>query len=280
MSMSNSEPADLQALEDRQLQLTALSAERRDRIIVFGMRLALIAFILVLWELAVRLGWTQELLVGQPSRIGHFLAETLAGGELVKDAIVTGNETLFGYVLGVVLGTTTGLLMWWMPRLGRTIDPYLIAANAIPMVALAPLFLVWFGLGIATKIALSFKTVFLVMHLTTYSSLRQVPRDLVDLAVSFGATRSQIFFKVVVPSTLPSIISAMKVSIGFALTGAVVGEYVAANKGLGYLTLHAAQLYEMSLVWAAIVVLVGMSLILFALVALLQSRFASWNDSA
>ena len=168
--------------------------------------------------------------------------------------------------------------MWWLPRLGRTVDPYLTAVNAIPMVALAPLFLVWFGLGIATKVALSFKTVFLIVHLSTYAGLRQVQPDLLNLATAFGATRWQIFRKIVIPSTLPWIMSAMKLSIGFALTGAVIGEYVAANKGLGYLTLRAAQLYEMSLVWAAIVMLVGLSLILYSIVALLQARFVSWSE--
>lgn len=279
MSTSSSELVEGRVIDDQDLQSEVLRAERLERLAVLAMRVAFIVAILGLWELAVRAGWARELLVGQPSRIAHFLVEMLAGGELLQHTLVTGLETLSGYTLGVALGTSTGFLMWWLPRLGRTVDPYFIAVNAIPMVALAPLFLVWFGLGIATKIALSFKTVFLIMHLTTYASLTQVPGDLVDLARVFGASRAQIFMKIVVPSALPWVLSAMKVSIGFALTGAVVGEYVAANQGLGYLTLYAAQLYEMSLVWAAIVVLVCMSLVLFSIISLLQSRFAAWNKS-
>jgi NitT/TauT family transport system permease protein len=280
MSISNSELADTLAIEDRDLEGAVARAERRERFAVLGMRIAFIVAVLALWEVSVRVGWAQELLIGQPSRIARFLAETLVGGELLQHAMITGMEAITGYGLGVILGTSTGFLMWWLPRLGRTVDPYFIAVSAIPTVALAPLFLVWLGLGIATKVALGFKTVFLVMHLTTYASLRQTPAELVDLATALGATRFQIFRKVVVPSSLPWVLSAMKVSIGFALTGTVVGEYVAANKGLGYLTLYAAQLYEMSLVWAAIIVLVCMSLVMLSIVSALRTRFASWNDQA
>lgn len=280
MSISSSELVDTNAIEDRDLEVEIALAERKERFVVLGMRVAFVVVILAFWELSVRVGWEQELLIGQPSRIARFLAETLVGGELFHAAVITGLEAVTGYGLGVILGATTGFLMWWLPRLGRAIDPYFIAASAIPTVALAPLFLVWIGLGIAMKVALAFKTVFLVMHLTTYASLRQTPSELVDLATALGATRFQIFRKIVVPSSLPWVLSAMKISIGFALTGAVVGEYVAANKGLGYMTLYAAQLYEMSLVWAAIIVLVCMSLILFWFVSALRARFASWDDQA
>lgn len=265
--------------EDQELRSRLVSRERRDRIIVLTMRVALILLLLAFWELSVRYGWAQELLIGQPSRIASFLISGIAGGELLQHTVTTAMETLIGYFAGVVLGAGSGFLMWWLPRVGRTLDPYFIAINAIPMVALAPLFLVWFGLGLATKIALSFKTVFLIMHLSTYTSLARTPQELINLSKVFGATRLQIFRTIVFPSSLPTVLAAMKVSIGFALTGAVVGEYVAANKGLGYLTLYAAQLYEMSLVWAAIVVLVLMALLLFTLVSMLQSRFADWGQS-
>jgi NitT/TauT family transport system permease protein len=280
MSISNSELVDTNAIEDRDLEGAIARAARRERLTVVGMRVAFIVALLGFWEVSIRLGWAQELLIGQPSRIVHFLAETMVGGELFQHAVVTGLEALSAFSLGVILGTTTGFLMWWLPRFGRAIDPYFVGVSAIPTVALAPLFLVWLGLGMATKVALGFKTVFLVMHLTTYASLRQTPSELVDLATAFGATRFQIFRKIVVPSSMPWVLSAMKVSIGFAFTGVVVGEFVAANKGLGYLTLYAAQLYEMSLVWAAIIVLVGMSLVLLWFVSTLRARFASWTDQA
>jgi NitT/TauT family transport system permease protein len=278
MSISNSELVEANAIEDRDLESAIVRTARRERLAVLAMRIAFIVAVLAVWEVSIRVGFAQELLIGQPSRIAHFLAEMLVGGELLEHAEITGLEALSAFFLGVGLGTTTGFLMWWLPRLGQAIDPYFVGVSSIPTVALAPLFLVWLGLGLATKIALGFKTVFLVMHLTTYASLRQTPSELVDLATAFGATRLQIFRKIVVPSSMPWVLSGMKVSIGFAFTGAVVGEYVAANKGLGYLTLYAAQLYEMSLVWAAIIVLVGMSLVLLWFVSTLRRRFASWTD--
>jgi len=262
---------------DQDLMSAIAATERKERHALAAIRWGGVVLILLVWEGLIRGGHARELLVGQPSRVFGFLLDASSAGDLLGHTLVTGFETLVGYTAGVVFGCATGYAAWWMPRLGKAIDPYMIALNSIPKVALAPLFLVWFGLGIATKVALSFSTVFLVMHLTTYSSLKQVEQDLVDLAVTFGAKRWQIFSKIVVPSTLPLILSAMKVCIGFALTGAVIGEYVAANKGLGYLTLYAAQLYEMSLVWAAIVMLVLMSIALYAAISWLQSRFVSWQ---
>lgn len=279
MSTSVSENSPLaQASGDVDLINQIAAFERRERRILTAMRVGGIILIVLIWEGLVRGGYARELLFGQPSRIIAFLMDAFTGGELFTHTIVTGFETLLGYIMGVGLGCATGFAVWWMPRLGKVIDPYMIALNSIPKVALAPLFLVWFGLGIATKVVLSFSTVFLVMHLITYSSLRQVEQGLVDLATSFGATRQQTFFKIVVPSTLPWILSSMKVCIGFALTGAVIGEYVAANKGLGYLTLYAAQLYEMSLVWAAIFMLVVLSICLYACISWLQRRLMPWQD--
>jgi NitT/TauT family transport system permease protein len=274
-----SRPADFALTEDQQLKADLIRREHKDRLTVLVMRVSLILLLILVWELSIRLGFAKELMIGQPSRIIHFLVSGIASGELLDDTAVTAIETLIGYSLGVVFGVSTGFAMWWFPKLGRTLDPYLIAINAIPMVALVPLFLVWLGLGVQTKIALSFKTVYLIMHLSTYASLRLTPTELINLARVFGATRTQLFWKIVFPSSLPSVLTAMKVCIGFALTGAVVGEYVAANKGLGYLTLYAAQLYEMSLVWAAIVILVILSLALFAAVSWLQNRFAGWSNS-
>lgn len=266
-------------IENSRLVAELGEAEFRERIAIMGMRIAIVVVVIFLWELSVRLGFARELLVGQPSRIAYFLGEGLFGGDLLRHTLVTAHETILGYTFGVTLGASTGLAMWWLPRFGKTVEPYYIAINAIPMVALAPLFMVWLGLGIETKIALSFATVYLIMHMTTYASLRETSSELVNLARIFGASRWQIFTKIVIPSSSPSIFSTMKVCIGFALTGAVVGEYVAANEGLGYLTLYAAQLYEMSLVWAAIVALVAISIGLFTVASLLQKRFASWSTS-
>jgi NitT/TauT family transport system permease protein len=276
MSTYTSDVRKLSIPDDATLLKRRSRRQEQERWFLLLMRLGGVAIVLVFWEIAVRTGIARELIFGQPSRIFGFLIQMLEGGDLLKDTAVTAYETVLGYVFGVGLGCATGFAMWWFPRLGKVFDPYMTAINSIPKVALAPIFLVWFGLGIGTKIMLSFVTVYIVMHMTIYSGLREVESDLVDLARSFGARRGQVFWKVVVPSSMPWILSGMNVSIGFALTGAIIGEYVAANQGLGYLTLYAAQLYEMSLVWAAIVVLVVMSVFFYAAVVALQRWLTPW----
>jgi NitT/TauT family transport system permease protein len=154
----------------------------------------------------------------------------------------------------------------------------MVALNSLPKIALTPIFLLWFGVGISMKIALSFATVFLVTFLSAAASLRGLDKELLHLTYALGATRGQVFRYVVIPSSVPWLVSAMKLCIGFALTGAVVGEFVAANQGIGYVLLYGAQLYEMSLVWAGIVALLVIAMLMYGTVAFLERWLLRWRD--
>jgi len=279
--MSASTTASLDELRPVEANEALLQAARRQRArawraVAIG-QAALIVGTIVIWEAAVRLGWVSELFVGQPSRVAGFLYSMTEDGTLLRHSAVTLIETLIGFVLGFAAGAL-GLLVWWSRTLARILDPIMVTLNSLPKIALTPILLVWLGVGISMKVALSFSTVFLVTFLAAVASLGAIDRELVQLTVALGGSRWQIFRKVVVPSTWPWLISAMKMSIGFGLTGAVVGEFVGANEGIGYLVLYAAQLYEMSMVWAGVCALVVMALAMYLGVTLLERALLRWRE--
>jgi len=260
-----------------------LAAERR-RIVrekwkVRGVQITILVLVLVGWEMLVRLGIVRELLLGQPSRVAHFLVSLTLDGSLLRHTWVTSVETIIGFVGGFVLGAVSGLLLWWSKTAERVIDPLMVALNSLPKIALTPIFLLWFGVGLSMKLALSLSTVYLVTFLTAAASLRSIDKELLQLSAALGGNRWQIFRNVVVPSAVPWLVSAMKLSIGFGLTGAVVGEFVAANQGLGYLLLYGAQIYDMSLVWAGIVVLLLIAMLMYTSVAAFERWFLRWMES-
>jgi NitT/TauT family transport system permease protein len=252
---------------------------RANRRRVLTIQIVIAVGVLVAWEMSVRLGFVRELLIGQPSRVVEFLINRVIDGSLLRDAWVTTVETLVGFAGGLVLGAACGLAIWWSKTAEQVLDPLIIALNSLPKIALTPILLLWFGVGISMKIALAFATVFLVTFLSAATSLRGLDKELMQLTSALGATRSQQFLYVVVPSSLPWLLSATKICIGFALTGAVVGEFVAANQGIGYVLLYGAQLYEMSLVWAGIATLLVIAMAMYETVAMVERRLFRWRDN-
>ncbi|MEX2281783.1 MAG: ABC transporter permease [Gemmatimonadota bacterium] len=260
-----------------------LAAHRRElarttrKILLIQIGLVILA--VAVWELLVRLGFARELLVGQPARILHFLISMWKDGSLIRHSWVTTAETIVGSLGGFILGAVCGLLVWWSKTVERVIDPIVVALNSLPKIALTPIFLLWFGVGFSMKVALTLSTVFLVTFITAVAALAATDKELLQLTAALGGSRWQIFRNVVVPSSLPWLISAMKLNIGFGLTGAVVGEFVAANEGIGYLLLYGAQVYEMSLVWAGIFVLLVVAMLMYVSIVLLERWLLPWREN-
>ncbi|MGL4558463.1 MAG: ABC transporter permease, partial [Afipia sp.] len=191
-------------------------------------QIALTVGFLGLWEIAIRTEWLPVYLYGQPSGIAKKFVTLLADGTLLQSTLVTGLESLIGFVIGCFFGSVAGLGLWLTPRFALMLRPFIVAANGLPKIALAPLIIVWFGIGIESKIAIAAIITFIVSLMTAYSGAQEVDQDLIRLMRSLGATRWQTFRKIVAPATMPWIISGLRLNVGFALIGAVVGEYIAA----------------------------------------------------
>lgn len=180
---------------------------------------------------------------------------------------------MLGFAIGSFFGSLFGLGLWLTPTWAAILRPFIVAINGLPKIALAPLIIVWFGIDIESKIAIAAIITFIVSLMTAYSGAMEVDQDLVRLMRSLGASPRQTFFKVVVPSTMPWIISGLRLNVGFALIGAVVGEYIAAKKGLGYLVYYSGTLYDLNAVWVGLFTLMAVALALDYLVTLIERRF-------
>ena len=235
-----------------------------------------VAAILVIWELAVRTGLAKVYVYGQPSGILAKAVVLVESGEWWKHTRITAIEAMVGFTIGSALGSLAGLALWIAPNLAAVLRPVMVAINGVPKIALAPLIIVWFGIGIEAKIAIAAILSFIVSLIATFAGTAEVDPDLIRLMRSLGARRLQIWSKVVVPSTLPWMISALRLNVGFSLIGAVVGEYISAKEGLGYLVYYSGVLYDLSAVWVGIFSLMALALLLDLVVSRIERR-ARWS---
>lgn len=245
-------------------------------LLVLAGQLGLTIAFFAAWEALIRFGFLKVYLYGQPSGIIQKFWKLLIDGSLIADTAITAYESVLGFAIGSFLGSLMGLALWLTPTLAAILRPFIVAINGLPKIALAPLIIVWFGIDIESKIAIAAIITFIVSLMTAYSGAMEVDNDLVRLMRSLGATPRQTFFKVVVPSTVPWIVSGLRLNVGFALIGAVVGEYIAAKKGLGFLVYYAGTLYDLNAVWVGLFMLMAVALVLDYLVTLIERRFR-WN---
>ena len=238
--------------------------------------LAFVLF-LTLWEAVVRLGGYPPFILPSPGRVYDKLVSVLTDGLLWWHARITLAEIFGGLALGLTTATVLGYLLGKSHSLERLISPYIVASQAVPIVALAPLLVIWFGAGQMSKVLVCALTIFFPMLVNTMVGIRSVEPDLVDLMRSLKATRWQIFTLLEVPSALPVLLGGLKVGVTLSVIGAVVGEFVAADRGLGFLINVARGNFDTPLMFVALFTLVNIALALYLLVVLIESLFLRWR---
>ncbi len=249
----------------------------RPALSVGAAQLALVAALLALWEWSTARGAASAFLFGSPSAIFGHLVRMFADGSVWGDAWVTGIETLAGFALGNVLGTAVGLLLWYSRFVSRVLQPFILALGSIPIVALAPIVIIWFGTGLASKLAMSTLSVVVVALVISYKGATGVDPDQVNLMRSLGATRHQIFRLLVVPASLTDIFAGLKLTVGFALVGAIVGEFMSSADGLGHAIFKAGSLYVIAKVFAELVVTMALALLLSGVVSRVERWLLPWR---
>jgi NitT/TauT family transport system permease protein len=226
---------------------------------------------LSLWEIGARSGWIDAFFWSQPSAIAQTMTIFFASGDAWTDISFTFRSTIFGFLLGTTAGSLLGLSFWWSRNYAAIVQPYVICLESIPKLALAPLIILVFGIGLVSKVAVATALTLVVSTLTTYAGVKALDPDGEKLFYSLGASRLQVFRKLVVPFCLPWIISVLRVNIGLALTGAIVGEFIASQHGLGRAILYAGQTYDIALVWVAVLVLSTLAMVMYATVSWVES---------
>src|SRR5580700_4661404 len=237
---------------------------------ILAAQIAILVGAIGLWETAADTGWIDAFFWSQPSAIFHTLTIFFTTGDAWTDIGFTFRSTILGFLIGTTAGSLLGLSFWWSRNYAAIVQPYIICFESIPKLALAPLVILVFGLGLASKVAIATALTLVVSTLIAYAGVKALDQDGEKLFYSLGASRLQVFCKLVVPSCLPWIISVLRVNIGLALTGAVVGEFIASQHGLGRAILYAGQTYDIALVWVAVAVLSTLAVFMYVTVSWIE----------
>jgi NitT/TauT family transport system permease protein len=219
-------------------------------------------------------------LFGEPQKVIVRIWQWFTSGEIYIHLWVTLVETVLAFVIGTVLGLAVGLWLALAPVASALFDPYIKAANSMPRVILAPIFGVWFGLGIGSKVALGVTLVFFIVFFNVYQGVKEVSPVVLANARMLGANRQQLLRNVYLPSAMSWVFSSLHTSVGLAFVGSVVGEYLGSARGVGYLILQAEGTFDINTVFAGILVLTAFALILDGIVGVIERRFMKWQPSS
>jgi NitT/TauT family transport system permease protein len=250
----------------------------RSRLAVWAARAVLIAVVLSLWQ-AGSGTLLNPFFFSSPLAIGGRLTELVASGDIWFHLWVTLQEMALGFAIGTGVGVLVGLAFGSVPFVAKVFDPFILALYSLPKIALAPLLIIWFGLDLAPKVVLSAVIVFFLVFFNTLSGVRDVDRELLDVVRLMGASQRQVLLKVIIPSALTWIFVGLRVSLPYALVGAVTGELIASNKGLGSLIQRSASYFDTAGVFAGLLVLMIVTTILDMILQRFESRTLRWRRS-
>ena len=250
---------------------------RRHRLIVRTARVLILVLFLLLWEICADTGIIDSFIFSSPSRIALCFWEMVLDRSIFLHIGITLYETIVSFLLVTLFSILIAVLLWCNRKLSEILEPYLVVLNSLPKSALAPLLIVWLGTGMNTIIVAGISVALFGAIISLYTGFRQVDEEKIKLIYTLHGTRRHALFKVVLPSSVPAVISNMKVNIGLCLVGVVIGEFLAARNGLGYLIIYSSQVFKMNWLLMSIVLLCIMAMALYAVIGavekLYQKRF-------
>ncbi|MCD7956445.1 MAG: ABC transporter permease [Lachnospiraceae bacterium] len=258
-SMSPSQKQYLRDLDRRRHRIRAV------RILIF-------VLFLLLWETAVRQGWIDGFIFSSPSRVAEAFLRLWADGSILRHTKVTLLETLASFALVVFLGVGCAVLLWYNQALSEILEPYLVILNSLPKSALAPLLIVWLGANLKSIIVSGVSVAIFGTILNLYTGFNEMDPESCKLIYTLQGTKKDVLFKVLLPGTLPLLISIMKVNIGLCLVGVVIGEFIGAREGLGYLIIYSSQVFKLDYLILSIVVLCVIAVLLYGVLSLLEKK--------
>jgi sulfonate transport system permease protein len=240
------------------------------------LRVAIIGGFLLLWEIAAG-RWLEPFLISSPSRIFTSLISGFREGDLLQNTWVTFQEIAIGFPVGAISGIALGYAFGRSRTLAEIFEPIIVALNGIPRTAVAPLFIVWLGIGLWSKVGVVFLLTFFLNFFNTYTGMRQMDREYVDLANLMGVKGWKLTFKVIFPAISPYVFTGIRTSIPFAVIGAIVGEFVASTEGLGFFIRMSAGIFKTADVFVGIIVLMIMVILMDKIAELIEKRALRWQ---
>lgn len=255
-----------------------LASLRRRKYVIFLIRMLILIGFFVGWEVAARNGWINAFITSTPLKAWAAIVNLYNRGELWLHLGYTVGETSIGFILGTALGILIAILLWWSDFLSKVLDPFIVVLNSVPKVALGPIFIVWLGTGLDSVIAMAVAVSVIVTIMFVHNGFKEIDPNKIKLLRTFGANKVQILTKVIIPASIPTMIAALKVNVGLSLVGTIVGEFLGSKAGLGYLIVYGGQIFNMSLVMGAILLLAAVSVCLYYLVSWLEKRIVKYHN--
>ncbi|MBR6737891.1 MAG: ABC transporter permease [Clostridia bacterium] len=252
-----------------------LKEKRNKKIAVNVSRALLLVVLLGVWELLAHLGVIDVFLMSKPSQIAVTLYDLFASGNMLTHVLTTLYETVAGFLIATFLGTIIALALWWSETLRKVLEPYIVVLNSLPKIALGPIIIVWFGAGTKSIIFMAVIITIIVTVITMLNGFTETEKGKLLLMRSLGASKMQTLVKLVIPSSIPTFISCLKINVGMAWIGSIMGEYLVSKQGIGYLIVYGGQVFRLDLVMASTIVLCALAGFMYAIVALIEKRLVN-----
>lgn len=245
---------------------------RNDRIKLGVVRALVLIIFIALWEIAGDLKWIDPFLTSTPSRVVKSLISFYKEGTLLKHIGITCYETILGFTLGTLLGTFIAILFWWSEFASMVAEPYLVVLNALPKVALAPIIIFWAGNGITSIIVIALLISIIVTIISVLAGFKEVDEEKIKLMKTFGASKLQILRYLIITASIPTLISALKINVGLSWVGVIMGEFLVAKDGLGFLIVYGGQIAQLDMVMMSIIILSIIAYFMYKIVTILENK--------
>ncbi len=261
-------------------QALYLHRKHRHRSLILGSRILLFILFIFLWEYTTSVGLVDSFIFSSPSKIMTSFLALVADHSIFLHTGVTLYETILSFILVILVSLIVAVLLWFSSTLAEIIDPYMVVLNSLPKSALAPLLIVWIGANQTTIIVCGMSVAIFGSILSLYASFQSTDKEKIKLIYTLNGNKFQALTKVVIPTSIPSLISIMKVNIGLCLVGVVIGEFLAARNGLGYLIIYSSQVFKMDWLLMSIVLLCIMAMLLYALINFIEIKYNKRHSTA
>jgi NitT/TauT family transport system permease protein len=258
-------------------RLLYLKKKKQNTIITHLTRVFILVAFIFLWELFARLEIIDSFLMSMPSKIVKTLYDLAISGELFMHVGVTLYETLLGFLIATVLGTIIALFLWYSDFLRRVLEPYIVVLNSLPKIALGPIIIVWFGAGTKSIVFMAIIITIIVTIITMQNGFLSADKGKILLMQSMGATKWQTLTKLIIPSSIPTFISCLKINVGMSWIGSIMGEYLVSRKGIGYLIVYGGQVFRLDLVMSSTVILCILAGSMYGIVALIEGLLKNYK---
>lgn len=256
----------------RSFQQQYVQKQKKEHRCILAVRVVLLLIFLGIWEFTSRRGIIDSFIFSSPTEIANCFLRMAEDQSIFRHIWVTLSETLISFALSVVLGLFVAMILWSMKGVAGVMEPFLVVLNSLPKSALAPLLIVWLGANTRTIIVVGVSLAVFATILNLYTGFQEVDKEQIKLIYTLGGNSRQVLTKGIVPSTIPLLVSIMKVNIGLSLVGVVIGEFLAADEGLGYLIIYGSQVFQLNLVMMSILVLCVIAFGLYQGIAFLEKR--------